>query len=66
MESEEEVVVDEHFLAEEQIELFDWEDHLYESWLEEKQGRFPRSHLFRMRYLDNFLYILAIPAKPPK
>ena len=30
----EEVVVDENILSEEQNEFFDWEDHLYESWLE--------------------------------
>ena len=35
MEPEEEVVVDETILGEEGIEPFDWEDHLYESWLEE-------------------------------
>ena len=31
----EEVVVDGHIPGEEEIEPFDWEDHLYESWLEE-------------------------------
>jgi hypothetical protein len=32
------VVVDEPFLAEqEEFEPFDWEDYLYESWLEEKR-----------------------------
>jgi hypothetical protein len=36
----EEVVVDEHIPYEEQIEPFDWEDYLYESWLEEKRGVF--------------------------
>ena len=30
----EEVVVDEAIPREEEIEPFDWEDHLYESWLE--------------------------------
>jgi len=35
MEHEEEVVIDETVLGEEQIEPFDWEDYLYESWLEE-------------------------------
>jgi hypothetical protein len=30
----EEAVVDEALLGEEQIVPFDWEDHLYESWLE--------------------------------
>ena len=35
MQPEEEVVIDETVLGEEQIEPFDWEDHLYESWLEE-------------------------------
>ena len=39
MEAEEEVVIDETVLREEQIEPFDWEDHLYESWLEEKRGK---------------------------
>jgi hypothetical protein len=33
---QEEVVVDETVLGEEQIEPFDWEDYLYEAWLEEK------------------------------
>ena len=33
----EEVVIDEPFLAEEEIEPFDWEDYLYESWLEERR-----------------------------
>ncbi len=32
----EEVVVDEHIPFQEEIEPFDWEDHLYESWLEEQ------------------------------
>ena len=31
----EEVTVDETLLGEEQIEHFDWEDYLYESWLQE-------------------------------
>ena len=35
MEPKEEVVVDETLLSEKEIEPFDWEDHLYESWLEE-------------------------------
>jgi hypothetical protein len=35
----EEVVVDEHIPYEEQIEPFDWEDYLYESWLEENLRR---------------------------
>ena len=39
MEAETEVVIDEPFLAEEQIEPFDWEDYLYESWLEEKREK---------------------------
>ena len=40
MEPEEEVVVDEPFLAEEEeIEPFDCEDYLYESWLEEKRDQ---------------------------
>ena len=33
----EEVVVDETLLDNEGIEPFDWEDYLYESWLEEKR-----------------------------
>lgn len=37
MEPEKEVVVDETILGEEEIEPFDWEDHLYESWLEEQR-----------------------------
>ena len=32
---QEEVVVDETVPVNEGIEPFDWEDHLYESWLEE-------------------------------
>ena len=32
---QEEVVIDETVLGEEGIEPFDWEDYLYESWLEE-------------------------------
>jgi hypothetical protein len=43
MESEE-VVVDETVLCEEGIEPFDWEDYLYESWLEkhlQKEKRRP-------------------------
>jgi hypothetical protein len=35
MEAEQEVIVDETLLGEEPIEPFDWEDLLYESWLEE-------------------------------
>jgi hypothetical protein len=31
----EEIVLDETVLGEERIEPFDWEDYLYESWLEE-------------------------------
>ncbi len=31
----EEIVLDEAALGEEEIEPFDWEDHLYEAWLEE-------------------------------
>ena len=34
---EHEVIVDETVLGEEGIEPFDWEDCLYESWLEEKR-----------------------------
>ena len=37
MEHEEEVVIDETVLGEEQIEPFDWEDLLYEAWLEKQQ-----------------------------
>ena len=36
MEAEQEVIVDETVFGEEQIEPFDWEDHLYEAWLEEQ------------------------------
>ena len=39
MESEEEVVIDEPALSEEEVEPFDWEDHLYETWLEEQRGK---------------------------
>ncbi len=39
MEPEEEVVVDETILGEQEIEPFDWEDHLYESWLEERREK---------------------------
>jgi hypothetical protein len=39
MEPNEQVVVDETALSEEEIEPFDWEDHLYETWLEEKRQR---------------------------
>ena len=39
METEGEVVVDEPALSEEEIEPFDWEDHLYETWLEEKMEK---------------------------
>jgi len=35
---QEEMVVDGPILGEEQIEPFDWEDYLYELWLEEKRG----------------------------
>ena len=38
MESEE-VVVDKTVLDEDGIEPFDWEDHLYESWLEERREK---------------------------
>jgi len=34
MESEKEAVIGQTMLREEEIEPFDWEDHLYESWLE--------------------------------
>ena len=36
----EEMAIDESVVCEEQIEPFDWEDHLYEAWLEEKRGVF--------------------------
>ena len=36
MESEQ-VAVDGHIPGEEEIEPFDWEDYLYESWLEEQR-----------------------------
>ena len=39
MESEQEVVVDETGLSEKEVEPFDWEDHLYEAWLEEKMEK---------------------------
>ena len=38
MEPEEEAV-DQAIRCEEEIEPFDWEDHLYESWLEEKREK---------------------------
>ena len=31
------MIFDETLLGEEEIELFDWEDYLYESWLEEQR-----------------------------
>jgi len=39
MQPDEEVVIDETILGEEEIEPFDWEDHLYEAWLEEKMEK---------------------------
>jgi hypothetical protein len=42
MAAEQEVIVDETVFGEEHIEPFDWEDYLYESWLEkclEKEKR---------------------------
>jgi len=39
MQPEEEVVIDGTILGEEEIEPFDWEDHLYEAWLEEKMEK---------------------------
>jgi hypothetical protein len=36
---QEEVVVEEVIPFEEEIEPFDWEDYLYESWLEEKREK---------------------------
>jgi len=43
MEPEQEVVVDETILGKEEIEPFDWEDHLYESWLEEEREKEART-----------------------
>ena len=45
MEPEEAVVVYETVLGEEEIEPFNWEDHLYESWLEERRGRKARKYV---------------------
>ena len=39
MEAEQEVIVEETIPHEEGIEPFDWEDYLYESWLEERRGK---------------------------
>jgi hypothetical protein len=39
MEPEEELIIDETILGEEPIEPFDWEDHLYEAWLEERREK---------------------------
>jgi hypothetical protein len=39
MESEEEVVIGATVVNEEEVEPFDWEDHLYETWLEEQRER---------------------------
>jgi len=36
---QEEVVIEETIPDNEGIEPFDWEDYLYESWLEEKRGK---------------------------
>jgi hypothetical protein len=33
------VIVDETLLGEEPVEPFDWEDYLYETWLEEKRDQ---------------------------
>jgi len=33
----EEMVFDEHIPGEEEIEPFDWEDYLYETWMEEQR-----------------------------
>jgi len=43
MQPKEEVVLDESVLGKEQIEPFDWEDHLYESWREEKREKEART-----------------------
>ncbi len=43
MEREEAFVVDETVLSEEEIEPFNWDDHLYESWREENRGRVART-----------------------
>jgi len=32
-----EIVVDETVVGEQQFEPFDWEEHLYEAWLEEQR-----------------------------
>ena len=39
MEQEEQVAIEVTIPCEDQIEPFDWEDHLYESWLEERRGK---------------------------
>jgi hypothetical protein len=39
MEPEEEVTMDESVLSEEELEPFDWEDLLYESWLERASAK---------------------------
>ena len=39
MQPKEEVVLDETVLGEEETGPFDWEDHLYETWHEEKRDR---------------------------
>ena len=41
----EEVVIDEAIPIEEEIEPFDWEDFLYESWMEERGGKRGRGRL---------------------
>ena len=43
MEPQEVVVVDETDVGEEEIKPLDWEDHLYESWREEKRDREART-----------------------
>ena len=39
MEPKQKVAVDETIVVEKEIEPFDWEDHLYEAWLEEKMEK---------------------------
>jgi hypothetical protein len=44
MDPEEELIIDETILGEEGIEPFDWEDYLYEAWLEEHLQKEKRKH----------------------
>ena len=43
MQPNEEALVDETVFGEGEIAPFDWEDHLYESWREEKREREART-----------------------